>query len=35
MKIGIVGAGAIGLLFGAYLSESDHDITFLVRKTSK
>lgn len=35
MKIGIVGAGAVGLLFGAYLSESDHDITFLVRKTSK
>lgn len=31
MKIGIVGAGSIGMLFGAYLSESDHTITFLVR----
>lgn len=35
MNIGIVGAGAIGLLFGAYLSESGHRITFLVRETSK
>lgn len=34
MNIGIVGAGAIGLLFGAYLSESGHDITFLARETS-
>ena len=34
MKIGIVGAGAIGLLFGAYLSKSGRDITFLVRETS-
>ena len=34
MNIGIVGAGAIGLLFGAKLSESGHDITFLVRETS-
>ncbi|MFJ7825053.1 ketopantoate reductase family protein [Psychrobacillus sp. NPDC096623] len=34
MNIGIVGAGAIGLLFGAYLSESGHRITFLVRETS-
>lgn len=31
MKIGIVGAGSIGMLFGAYLSESNHTITFLVR----
>lgn len=35
MNIGIVGAGAIGLLFGAYLSESGHHITFLVRETNK
>ncbi|WP_277585739.1 2-dehydropantoate 2-reductase [Psychrobacillus antarcticus] len=35
MNIGIVGAGAIGLLFGTKLSESGHDITFLVRETSK
>ena len=35
MKIGIVGAGAIGLLFGAYLSEKGHCITFSVRETSK
>jgi len=35
MKIGIVGAGAIGLLFGAYLSELGHRITFLVRETNK
>lgn len=34
MKIGIVGAGAIGLLFGAYLSESGHRITFLVKETN-
>ena len=34
MKVGIVGAGAIGLLFGAYLSKSGRDITFLVRETS-
>lgn len=34
MNIGIVGAGAIGLLFGAYLSEAGHRITFLVRETS-
>lgn len=35
MNIGIVGAGAIGLLFGAYLSEAGHRITFLVRKNSE
>ncbi|QUG40992.1 2-dehydropantoate 2-reductase [Psychrobacillus sp. INOP01] len=34
MNIGIIGAGAIGLLFGSYLSEADHHITFLVRETS-
>ena len=34
MKIGIVGAGAIGLLFGAYLSKSGREITFLIRETS-
>ena len=31
MKIGIVGAGAIGMLFGAYLSQAKHEVTFLVR----
>ena len=31
MNIGIVGAGAIGMLFGAYLSEAKHNVTFLVR----
>lgn len=31
MRIGIVGAGAIGMLFGGYLSKHGHDITFLVR----
>ncbi|WP_144509370.1 2-dehydropantoate 2-reductase [Bacillus sp. FJAT-22090] len=31
MKIGIVGAGSIGILFGAYLAEANHNITFLVR----
>lgn len=31
MKIGIVGAGSIGMLFGAYLAEAGHTITFLVR----
>ncbi|MEK4485014.1 2-dehydropantoate 2-reductase [Psychrobacillus sp. FSL H8-0484] len=31
MNIGIVGAGAIGMLFGAYLSEAKHDVTFLIR----
>ena len=34
MNIGIIGAGAVGLLFGAYLSESSHRITFLVRETN-
>ncbi|MCZ8532883.1 2-dehydropantoate 2-reductase [Psychrobacillus psychrodurans] len=34
MNIGIVGAGAIGLLFGAYFSEAGHRITFLVRETN-
>lgn len=31
MNIGIVGAGSIGMLFGAYLAEAKHTITFLVR----
>ncbi|QGM30815.1 2-dehydropantoate 2-reductase [Bacillus sp. N3536] len=31
LRIGIVGAGAIGMLFGGYLSKHGHDITFLVR----
>ena len=31
LKIGIVGAGAIGMLFGAYLSQAKHEVTFLVR----
>lgn len=31
MKVGIVGAGAIGMLFGSYLSDANHEITFLVR----
>lgn len=35
MKIGIIGAGAIGLLFGAYLSEIGHRVTFIVRETKK
>ncbi|WP_313891382.1 2-dehydropantoate 2-reductase [Psychrobacillus sp.] len=35
MKIGIVGAGAVGMLFGAYLAEAAHDITFLVREKTQ
>ena len=31
MNIGIVGAGAIGMLFGSYLAEAGHTITFYVR----
>ncbi|SER58446.1 ketopantoate reductase family protein [Psychrobacillus sp. OK032] len=31
MKIAIIGAGSIGMLFGAYLAEAKHNITFLVR----
>ena len=31
MNIGIIGAGSIGMLFGAYLAEAKHSITFLVR----
>lgn len=31
LRIGIIGAGAIGMLFGGYLSKHGHDITFLVR----
>lgn len=31
MKIGIIGAGSIGMLFGSYLAEAKHSITFLVR----
>ncbi len=32
LKIGIVGPGAIGMLFGAYLSEQGHSVTFYVKK---
>src|SRR5699024_1709111 len=32
MKIGIVGAGSIGLLFGFYLSE-EHEVTYYLRNT--
>ncbi|TQR17825.1 ketopantoate reductase family protein [Psychrobacillus vulpis] len=35
MKIGIIGAGAIGMLFGAYLAEAKHEVTFLVRKNNE
>ena len=35
MNIGIVGAGAIGMLFGAYLSEAKHNVTFLVRNLNQ
>ncbi|WP_391208381.1 ketopantoate reductase family protein [Psychrobacillus sp. L4] len=35
MKIGIIGAGAIGMLFGAYLAEEKHDILFYVRENKK
>ncbi|WP_225986181.1 ketopantoate reductase family protein [Psychrobacillus glaciei] len=35
MKIGIIGAGAIGLLFGAYLAEENHEILFYVRGNKK
>ncbi|TQR08174.1 ketopantoate reductase family protein [Psychrobacillus soli] len=31
MNIGIIGAGSIGMLFGAYLAEAKHSVTFLVR----
>ena len=31
LRIGIIGAGAIGMLFGANLSKIGHDITFLVK----
>ncbi|WP_298471946.1 2-dehydropantoate 2-reductase [uncultured Psychrobacillus sp.] len=34
MRIGIIGAGAVGMLFGAYLSKAGHDISFLVRNKS-
>ncbi|MCM3357047.1 2-dehydropantoate 2-reductase [Psychrobacillus sp. MER TA 171] len=34
MRIGIIGAGAVGMLFGAYLSKAAHDISFLVRNKS-
>lgn len=34
LRIGIVGAGAVGMLFGAYLSKAGHQISFLVRDTS-
>ncbi|MEI4771161.1 2-dehydropantoate 2-reductase [Psychrobacillus sp. FJAT-51614] len=35
MKIGIIGAGAIGMIFGAYLAEAKHDIVFYVRKENE
>ncbi|MFF2752384.1 ketopantoate reductase family protein [Psychrobacillus sp. NPDC058041] len=35
MKIGIIGAGAIGMLFGAYLADEKNDILFYVRKNNK
>ncbi|WP_391120792.1 2-dehydropantoate 2-reductase [Psychrobacillus sp. L3] len=35
MKIGIIGAGAIGMLFGAYLAEEKQDILFYVRGNKK
>ena len=35
MNIGIVGAGAIGMLFGAYLSEAKHNVRFLVRNLNQ
>lgn len=31
MNIGIIGAGSIGLLFGAYLSKMDHNVTLYTR----
>ncbi|MFJ8066214.1 ketopantoate reductase family protein [Psychrobacillus sp. NPDC096426] len=34
MNIGIIGAGSIGMLFGAYLAEAKHSITFLVRDSN-
>src|SRR5699024_11163097 len=34
MKIGIVGAGSIGLLFGFYLSE-EHEVTYYLRNKKK
>lgn len=34
MRIGIIGAGAVGMLFGAYLSKAGHNISFLVRNKS-
>lgn len=35
MRIGIIGAGAIGMLFGAYLAEAKHDITFYIHEKNK
>lgn len=35
MKIGIIGAGAIGLIFGGYLAEAKHEIVFFVRKETE
>src|SRR5699024_6737712 len=34
MKIGIVGAGSIGLLFGFYLSE-EHEVTYYLRNNKQ
>lgn len=33
LKVVIVGAGAIGLLIGSYLSERNHEITYITRST--
>jgi 2-dehydropantoate 2-reductase len=35
LKIGIIGAGAVGMLFGAYLADQKNDILFYVRKNNK
>ncbi|MFH1328954.1 MAG: 2-dehydropantoate 2-reductase [Candidatus Bathyarchaeota archaeon] len=32
MKIAVIGAGAIGSLFGAFLSKAGHDVTLIVKK---
>lgn len=35
LKIGIIGAGAVGMLFGAYLADEKNDILFYVRRNNK
>ena len=32
LKVGVVGAGAVGTYFGVRLAELGHDVRFLVRK---